>query len=259
MPYESCRLATWFGGVPVTKENMKGCTQFDYIVSLLGTLDYFVVLYTGSMVDASDNDYNGTSGMARFIGAGNTKALNNSFCLSNCIIPNGFLAMTLGDPTWNIDTGDLYPVTKPSHIPSAFLSVSPTTWHQRLGHPALKGVIRYVCGTLDFGIQLYASITGPLVAYTDADWTGCPITRRSTSGYCVFLGDSLLSWSAKWQQTLSRSSAEADYRGVDNVVAETAWLRNLLRELRTPLLSATLVYCDNVSAMYMTANPVQHQ
>ncbi|GJX75204.1 ribonuclease H-like domain-containing protein [Tanacetum coccineum] len=124
---------------------------------------------------------------------------------------------------------------------------------------ALKRVLRYVRGTLDFGLQLYASITGSLVAYTDADWAGCPTTRRSTSGYCVFLGDNLLSWSAKRQHTLSRSSAEAEYRGVANVVAETAWLRNLLRELHTPLLSVTLVYCDNVSAIYMTANPVQHQ
>ncbi|GJY86951.1 ribonuclease H-like domain-containing protein [Tanacetum coccineum] len=71
--------------------------------------------------------------------------------------------------------------------------------------------------------------------------------------------DNLLSWSTKRQHTLSRSSAEAEYRGVANVVAETAWLRNLLRELHTPLLYVTLVYCDNVSAIYMTANPVQHQ
>ncbi|GKE85721.1 ribonuclease H-like domain-containing protein, partial [Tanacetum coccineum] len=70
-----------------------------------------------------------------------------------------------------------------------------------------------------------------LVAYTDANWGGCPTTRRSTYGYCVFSGDNLLSWSAKRQHTLSRSSAEAEYRGVANVVAETAWLRNLLREL----------------------------
>ncbi|GJR63486.1 ribonuclease H-like domain-containing protein [Tanacetum coccineum] len=83
-------------------------------------------------------------------------------------------------------------------------------------------------------------------------WNGiitvfCRSTRRSTSGYCVFLGDDLLSWSAKRQHTISRSSAEAEYRGVANVVAETAWIRNLLRELHSPLLTATLVYCDNVT------------
>nr|GFC61001.1 ribonuclease H-like domain-containing protein [Tanacetum cinerariifolium] len=53
--------------------------------------------------------------------------------------------------------------------------------------------------------------------------------------------------------------AEAKYRGVANVVAETAWLRNLLRELHSPLSTPTLVYCDNVSAVYLSANPIQHQ
>ncbi|GJX41218.1 ribonuclease H-like domain-containing protein [Tanacetum coccineum] len=124
---------------------------------------------------------------------------------------------------------------------------------------ALKRILRYVRGTLDHGLQLHVSSTAQLTAYTDADWAGCPVTRRSTSGYCVFLGDNLLSWSAKRQVTLSRSSAEAEYRGVANVVAETAWVRNLLLELHAPLTTATLVYCDNVSAVYLSTNPVQHQ
>ncbi|GKE47684.1 ribonuclease H-like domain-containing protein, partial [Tanacetum coccineum] len=85
------------------------------------------------------------------------------------------------------------------------------------------------------------------------------ILRRSTSGYCVFLGNNLLSSSSKRQPTLSSSSVEAKHRDVANVVAETCWLRNLLRELHTPLYSATLVYCDNVSAVYLSCNPVQHQ
>ncbi|GJS31286.1 ribonuclease H-like domain-containing protein [Tanacetum coccineum] len=125
---------------------------------------------------------------------------------------------------------------------------------------ALKRILRYVQGNSGSGLSLISRpATTSLVGYTDADWAGCPSTRRSTSGYCVFLGDNLLSWSAKRQHTISRSSAEAEYRGVANVVAETAWIRNLLRELHSPLLTATLVYCDNVSAVYMSANPVQHQ
>nr|GEV19057.1 ribonuclease H-like domain-containing protein [Tanacetum cinerariifolium] len=124
---------------------------------------------------------------------------------------------------------------------------------------ALKCIMHYVRGTLDYGLQIHVSSTAQLTAYTDADWVGCPVTQRSTSRYCVFLGDNLLSWSAKRQVTLSRSSAEAEHRDVANVVAETAWIRNLLRELHAPLFTATLVYCDNVSAVYMSANPVQHQ
>ncbi|GKA56349.1 ribonuclease H-like domain-containing protein [Tanacetum coccineum] len=124
---------------------------------------------------------------------------------------------------------------------------------------ALKRILWYVRGTLDHGLQLHVSTTTQLTAYTDADWAGCPVTRRSTSGYCVFLGDNLLSWSAKRQVTLSRSSVEAEYRGVANVVAKTAWIHNLLLELNAPLHTATLVYCDNVSAVYLSTNPVQHQ
>ncbi|GKA29526.1 ribonuclease H-like domain-containing protein [Tanacetum coccineum] len=108
-------------------------------------------------------------------------------------------------------------------------------------------------------VSSYMLSINSLVGYTNAYWAGCSSTRSSTSGYCIFLGDNLLSWSAKRQHTLSRSSAKAEYCGVANVVAETAWLHNLLRELHSPPLIATLVYCDNVSVVYMSANPVQHQ
>ncbi|GKC34909.1 ribonuclease H-like domain-containing protein [Tanacetum coccineum] len=124
---------------------------------------------------------------------------------------------------------------------------------------ALKWILRYVQGTLDYGLQLFSSSTIDLVAYSDADWAGCPATRRSTSNYCVFLGNNLLSCSSKCQSTLSRSNTEAEYRGVANAVAETCWLRNLLRELHTPLSFVALVYCDNASALYLSCNPVQHQ
>ncbi|GJW54145.1 ribonuclease H-like domain-containing protein [Tanacetum coccineum] len=124
---------------------------------------------------------------------------------------------------------------------------------------SLKRILRYVQGTLNYGLQLFSSSITDLVAYSDADWAGCPTTRRSTFGYCVFLGNNLLSWSSKRQPMLSRSSAEAKYRGVANVVAETCWLRNLLHELHTPLSFVMLVYCDNVSAIYLSCNPVQHQ
>ena len=84
----------------------------------------------------------------------------------------------------------------------------------------LKCMLRYVRGMVSLGLHLRASATLDLRAYTDADWAGYPDTRHSTFGFCVFLDDALISWSSKWQATISRSSAEAEYRGVANAVAE---------------------------------------
>nr|GEZ42267.1 ribonuclease H-like domain-containing protein [Tanacetum cinerariifolium] len=111
---------------------------------------------------------------------------------------------------------------------------------------ALKRIIRYVHGTLDYGLQLHVS-TVALTAYTDVDWVVCHGTSRSTSGYCVFLGGYHLSWYAKRHVTLSCSIADEENCDVANVVVETTWIRNLLRGLHIPLSTTTLVYCVNVS------------
>ena len=100
---------------------------------------------------------------------------------------------------------------------------------------AMKRILRYIQGTLDLGFHLLRTSTADLTVYTDADWAGCPDTRRSTSSYGVFLGDNLISWSSKRQATVSRSSVEAEYRAVANGVAEVCWLRQLLHELHYPL------------------------
>ena len=124
---------------------------------------------------------------------------------------------------------------------------------------ALKWILRYVRGTLHLGLLLRPSAQSDLVVYSDADWAGCPDTRKSTSGYVVFLGDNLISWSSKRQNAVSRSSAEAEYRAVTNAAAEVSWLRQLLAQLHVPVSLAVLVYCDNIITVYMSANTVQHQ
>ena len=122
----------------------------------------------------------------------------------------------------------------------------------------IKRILRYVKGTLSTSLHLCSGPIDSLTAYSDVDWAGCPNSRRSTSGYCVFLGDNLVSWSSKRQTTVSRSSAEAEYRAVAHAV-ECCWLRQLLQELHAPITSGTVVYCDNVSVVYMTANLVHHR
>jgi hypothetical protein len=130
----------------------------------------------------------------------------------------------------------------------------------RDGHLAIiKRILRYVRGTTTSGLLLPASSSLDIVAYSDADWAGCPDTRRSTSGYCVYLGGALVSWSSKRQATVSRSSAEAEYRAVANAVADCVWLRQLLDELGSSLPKATVVFCDNISAVCMSTNPVHHR
>jgi hypothetical protein len=111
----------------------------------------------------------------------------------------------------------------------------------------------------DLVCHLRHSSSSDLVVYTNADLAGCPDTRRSMSGYAVFLGDNLVSWSVKRQTVVSRSSAEAEYHAVANGVAEATWLHQLLHELQAPLSRCTLVYCDNIIAMYLSTSPVQHQ
>ncbi|XP_035829996.1 uncharacterized mitochondrial protein AtMg00810-like [Helianthus annuus] len=124
----------------------------------------------------------------------------------------------------------------------------------------LKRILRYLKGTADHGLHLLPSKSVQMTAYSDADGGGgCRDTRRSTSGYCVFLGDNLISWSSKRQSIISRSSAEAEYRGVANTTAELSWIRNLLLELHLPVRQASIIYCDNISAIYLSHNPVQHQ
>jgi hypothetical protein len=89
-----------------------------------------------------------------------------------------------------------------------------------------KHILCYLRGTLDYGLLLRCSASSELTVYTDVDWAGCLDTRRSTSGYAVFLGANLVSWSSKRQNVISRSSVEAEYRAVPNRVAEASYYRS---------------------------------
>ncbi|GJY32778.1 ribonuclease H-like domain-containing protein [Tanacetum coccineum] len=109
--------------------------------------------------------------------------------------------------------------------PTLYRSLAGSLQHLTFTRPdisnAVQQILRYVRCTLDHGLQLFSSSTTSLVAYSDADWAGCPATRRLTSDYSVFLCNNLHSWYIKRQPTLSRSSAEAKYCGAANDVAET--------------------------------------
>jgi hypothetical protein len=122
---------------------------------------------------------------------------------------------------------------------------------------AAKRVLRYLKGSIDYGLY-YCKSSLLLNAFCDADWAGNPDDRRSPSGYGIFLGSNLISWSAKKQSVVSRSSTEAEYRSICLTIAEMYWLRMLFKELHLPLLSSLTLWCDNSGALALASNPVFH-
>ncbi|XP_019168934.1 PREDICTED: uncharacterized protein LOC109164843 [Ipomoea nil] len=130
-------------------------------------------------------------------------------------------------------------ITYAVNLLSQFMS-APRDMHWQ----AALRVVRYLKNSPDLGILLSTHSSLKLHAYCDADWASCPTTRRSTTGYCTFLGTSPLSWRTKKQTTVSRSSAEAEYRAMAYAASEITWLQLLLSELDIPVHPAQL-HCDN--------------
>jgi histone deacetylase 1/2 len=131
---------------------------------------------------------------------------------------------------------------------------TPTTVHWT----TVKRILRYLQGTISLGLRIRKSTSILLSAFSDADWAGCPDDRRSTGGFAVFFGSNLISWSARKQATVSRSSNEAEYKALANATAEVIWVQTLLKELGVPQPRAACLWCDNIGATYLSANPVFH-
>ena len=106
------------------------------------------------------------------------------------------------------------------------------------------------------GLRIRKSSATGVSIFTDADWAGCVDDRRSTSGFAVLVGPNLISWSTKKQPTVSRSSTEAEYKALANGAAEAIWVESQLKELGVSQQRTPILWCDNLGATYLTANPV---
>ena len=139
------------------------------------------------------------------------------------------------------------------HILSQFMQ-APREEHMS----AARRVLRYIKGSPDCGIVINAHTDLQLIGYCDSDWGACPLTRRSLTGYLVTLGGSPISWKTKKQTTVSRSSAEAEYRSMAAVTSELVWLKSLLASFGIFHTQVMRLSCDSQSALHIAKNPVFH-
>ncbi|KAJ0606225.1 putative RNA-directed DNA polymerase [Helianthus annuus] len=132
---------------------------------------------------------------------------------------------------------------------------SPTDMHLQI---ALR-LLRYLKSGPGCGLLFKKDDKLGLVGFVDSDWAKCLSTRKSVTGYCVYLGGSLVSWKSKKQSTVSRSTGEAEYRAMCSATCEIMWLLNLLREVGVNCELPVKLYCDSKAAISIAANPVFHE
>jgi hypothetical protein len=116
--------------------------------------------------------------------------------------------------------------------------------------------LRYLKNTIHFGLQIYRSSSLSIQAFSNADWAGSRDDRHSTGSYCIFLGKNLISWSCKKQAIVACSSTKVEYKALANAASEVKWLHSFLHELGQSPSSSPVLWCDNIDATYLSANPV---
>jgi hypothetical protein len=123
---------------------------------------------------------------------------------------------------------------------------------------AAKHVLRYLHGTVEFGLSYIQGDGVKLMGYSDVDWVGSSVDRKNTSGCCFSLGSGAISWFSWKQKSVSLSSAEAEYMAASLASCEAIWLQKLLMGLFDQVLDTTVIHCDNQSCIKLFANSVFH-
>ena len=120
-------------------------------------------------------------------------------------------------------------------------------------------ILCYLKGTLGQGLHMQKNGHHEILAYSDADWAGNVEDRKSTTGYCTFVGGNLVSWKSKKQSVVARSSAEAEYRAMASTTCELIWLKALVQDLGFKIEAPMKLFCDNKAAIYIASNPVFYE
>ena len=124
---------------------------------------------------------------------------------------------------------------------------------------AVVRILRYIKGTPSQGVLYENRGHTQVVGYSDADWADSHTDRRSTLGYCVFIGGNLIPWKSKKQDVVARSSAEAEYRAMALATCELIWLKHILQEIRFGKDEQMKLICDNQGTLHISSNPVFHE
>ncbi|XP_042983357.1 uncharacterized protein LOC122312768, partial [Carya illinoinensis] len=122
---------------------------------------------------------------------------------------------------------------------------------------AVKRILRYLSGTINLGLWYPKYTSFDLISYTDADYAGCKIDRKSTSGACHFLGHALVSWFSKKQNSVALSTAEAEYVAAGSCCAQVLYMKQQLEDFKL-MYNHIPIKCDNTSAINLSKNPIQH-
>ncbi len=122
---------------------------------------------------------------------------------------------------------------------------------------AVKRIFKYLIGTKYIGIWYSKESSINLIGYTDSDFAGCKLDRKSTSGSCQFLGENLISWFSKKQNSVALSTAEAEYVAAGSCCAQILWIKQQLEDYGIKQ-DKIPINCDNTSAINLTKNPIQH-
>ena len=123
---------------------------------------------------------------------------------------------------------------------------------------ALKHVLRYLHGTVGYGLRYASGCDMILQGFSDSDWVGCVTDRKSTSRCCFSLGSVVISWCSRKHTSVALSTIEAEYMAASTAAREVVWLRKLLAGLFGQIPGPTVIHCDNQSCIQMSVNPVFH-
>jgi hypothetical protein len=121
-----------------------------------------------------------------------------------------------------------------------------------------KHILIYIRGTIAYGLKYTSSGGVMLHGFSDSDWMGSIVDRKSTSGYCFSLGSAMISWSSRKQGTMDQSTAKSEYIVASVASKEAVWLRKILSDFFSTELEPTVIHCDNQSCIKLSENHVFH-